>query len=181
MHGLLSQVLARLGESVLLATLKSQRESMHRFAGCSTCTCLAGCHRQTLKSFSGLRRTSQMRPGASCRGACYAAQPAIMQLQLSPDFWAWHSYFLACVCCPDALRFTHDGYAHDLQPLRRFRSSSAQLPDRMSRTMLPPRKVFLLRRLKHAEGSATASWEAVYVQPEALLCEVPPMRPLHTV
>ena len=122
-----------------------------------------------------------MWPGASCRGACHAAQPVITQLQLASDFGAWHSCFLACVCCPDALRSIHGWHAHDFQPLRRFRSSSAQLPDRMSRTMLPPRKVFLLRRLKHAEGSATASWEAVNVQPEALLCEVPPMRPLHTV
>ncbi|CAK0783155.1 hypothetical protein CVIRNUC_006354 [Coccomyxa viridis] len=55
--------------------------------------------------------------------------------------------------------------------LQRFRSSSAKLPDTMSRTMLPPGKVVLLRRLKHAEGSTATSWEAVNIQSGGLAHE----------
>ena len=99
------------------------------------------------------------------------------QQSCSCSFLRRNFYLCACVSCPDAHRIIQDGSAHDLQPLHRFRSSSAKLPDKMSRTMLPPGKVVLLRRLKHAEGSAAASWEAVNMQSEGLLHEVPPMLP----
>ena len=101
----------------------------------------------------------------------------LSQQSCSCSFHRQYLTFLACVCCPDAHRIICDISAHDLQPSPRFRSSSAELPDRMSRTMLPPGKVVLLRRLKHAEGPAATSWEAVNMQSEGLLHEVPPMLP----
>ena len=101
----------------------------------------------------------------------------LSQQSCSCSFLRRHSYLHACMCCSGAYTSICDGSAHDLQPLHRFRSSSAKLPDTMSRTMLPPGKVVLLRRLKHAEGSAAASWEAVNIQSGGLAHEVPSMLP----